>query len=209
MHLQKEGRMKDSGFKKEQSEVLVPILNDLTEMILTLRNAFNRQNQSYLKETKKIQGRLEEDLNLANKEAEGGSADERLVVRMKSILSHLEMIQEAINELIEPLGKQIREGILFSNKGMLQTNFLFDHEAGIFRSLADIFLTENPVLEDYVMDKIDEMSKRCIDFATDHEARLIEGLCQSQAAPVFLAILDSIRTISHHEHEIVKLLLKE
>jgi Na+/phosphate symporter len=209
MHIQKEGQMKDSGFKKEQSEVLVPILNDLTEMILTLRNAFNRQNQSYLKETKNIQSRLEQDLDLANKEAEKVSSDEKMVVRIQSIISHLEMIQEAINELVEPLGKQIREGILFSNKGLLQTNFLFDHEAGIFRSLADIFLTENPVLKDYVMDKIEDMSRRCIDFATDHEARLIEGLCQPQAAPVFLAILDSIRTISHHEHEIVKILGKE
>jgi Na+/phosphate symporter len=201
--------MSDSGFKKDQSEVLVPILNDLTEMILTLRNAFNRQNQSYLKETTEIQTRLEQDLNLAKREAPKIPADEKLVVRMQSILSHLEMIKESINELVEPLGKQIREGILFSNKGIMQTNFLFDHEAGIFRSLADIFLTENPVLESYVMEKVEEMSQKCIDFATDHEARLIEGLCQPQAAPVFLAILDSIRTISHHEHEIVKILHEE
>jgi len=201
--------MTDAGFKKDQSEILVPILNDLTEMILTLRNAFNRQNQSYLKETTKIQKALEQDIGMAKKEAKGLTSNEKLTVRLQSILSHLELIQEAINELVEPLGKQIREGILFSNKGIMQTNFLFDHEAGIFRSVADIFLTENPILRDYVLEKIEEMSQKCMDFATDHEARLIEGLCQPKAAPVFLAILDSIRTVSHHEHEIVKLLQEE
>ncbi|MBN2429130.1 MAG: hypothetical protein JXK94_12410 [Deltaproteobacteria bacterium] len=198
--------MMTSGFKRDQSEILVPILNDLTEMILTLRNAFNRQNQSYLHETTKIQKRLAQDIEVAKKEAVGLSSSEKLVVRLQSILSHMELIQDAINELVDPLKKQIREGILFSNKGMMQTNFLFDHEAGIFRSLADIFLTENPILRDYVLEKIEDMSQKCIDFATDHEARLIEGLCLPQAAPVFLAILDSIRTISHHEHEIVRLL---
>ena len=196
--------MMTSGFKKDQSEILVPILNDLTEMILTLRNAFNRQNQSYLHETAKIQKRLAQDIEVAQKEAKGLSSSEKLVVRLQSILSHMELIQDAINELVDPLKKQIREGILFSNKGMMQTNFLFDHEAGIFRSLADIFLTENPMLRDYVLEKIADMSQKCIDFATDHEARLIEGLCLPQAAPVFLAILDSIRTISHHQYEIVK-----
>lgn len=201
--------MTDSGFKKDQSDILVPILNDLTEMILTLRNAFNRQNQSYLKETVNIQKRLEQDIAMAKKETKGLSADEKVLTRLQSILSHMELIQEAINELVEPLAKQIREGILFSNKGMMQTNFLFDHEAGIFRSMADIFMTENPVLQEYVLEKIEDMSKKCMDFATDHEARLIEGLCQPQAAPVFLAILDSIRTISHHEHDIVILLQKE
>ena len=198
--------MKNSGFKGDQSEILVPILNDLTEMILTLRNAFNRQNQTYLQETTKIQKRLEQDINLAKNEAKGLTFEEKMGVRLQSILSHLELIQEAINELVVPFGKQIREGILFSNKGIMQTNFLFDHEAGIFRSLADIFLTENPILREYVIGKIEEMSQKCIDFGTDHEARLIEGLCQPTAAPVFLAILESIRTISHHEHEIVKLL---
>jgi Na+/phosphate symporter len=198
-----------SGFKKDQSEILLPILNDLTEMILTLRNAFNRQNQSYLQETAKIQKRLAQDIEKAKKEAKGLSSSEKLVARMESILSHMDMVQEAINELIDPLRKQIKEGLLFSNKGIMQTNFLFDHEVGIFRSLADIFVTENPILRDYIFTKIEDMSQKCIDFATDHEARLIEGLCLPQGAPIFLAILDSIRTISHHEHEIVKILLEE
>lgn len=201
--------MANSGFKKGQIEVFVPILNDFTEMILSLRNAFNRQNESYLKETRNLQSQLEKDLSRVRKVVKTLSTDKTTVVRLQSILSHMEMIGDAISELAEPLAKQIREGILFSNKGVMQTNFLFDHEAGLLRSLADIFVTENPVLEDYVVEKIDEISKRCIDFATDHEARLIEGLCTSHAAPVFLSILDGIRTISHHQHEIVNLLRNE
>ena len=132
--------------------------------------------------------------------------DKKKATQLQNILSHVEMMKTEVAKLIDPIREQVAGGILFSDKAISQTNFLFDHEAGIFRSLEDILVTENKVLENYVIGKIDDMHRFCVDFATDHEARLIEGLCQPKAAPIFLAILDSIRTISHHEKEILRIL---
>lgn len=194
----------DSRFKKDQSEILAPILNDLTEMLLALRNAFNRQDTDCLQEVRDIFNHLEKDLETARKMAPDATGGEDRSQRLQSIIAHLCSIREAIHDLVKPFTQLIRDGILFSPKGMMQTNYLFDHEAGIFRSMEDVFVTENNVLEEYVQEKIQDISQKCMDFATDHEARLVEGLCLPQATPVFLAVLDSIRNISRHEQEIIK-----
>jgi Na+/phosphate symporter len=195
--------MTDSGLLKRRSDLLVPVLERLTDMILLARKAFNRQKTSFLDEADQIRGRLGQELEAARNAAQV-DAGER--IHLQNLVSHVEMIKEEISELLEPLRKQIAGGILFSDKAISQTNFLFDHEAGIFRSLEDILVTGNHILVNYVSDKIDDMHRFCTEFATDHEARLIEGLCQPQAAPIFLGILDCVRAVSYHEREIIRLI---
>ena len=200
--------MTDFGLSKNQSDLLVPILENLTEMILLTRKAFNRQKTSFLNDADKIRSRVEEAIESAKadlQKIQGPSDEKTKAAQLQNILAHVEMIKEKVSELFDPVKKQISGGILFSDKAISQTNFLFDHEAGIFRSFEDILVTGNNILVTYVNGKIDDMHRLCIEFATDHEARLIEGLCQPQAAPIFLAILDCIRNISHHEKEIIRL----
>jgi len=198
--------MKDSeSLLKRRSDLLVPVLEKLTDMILLARKAFNRQNISFLDEADQIRSRLGRELETVRTSLQQSQMDVDERIYLQNLLSHVEMIKEEISELQEPLRKQIAGGILFSDKAISQTNFLFDHEAGIFRSLEDILVTGNHILVNYVSNKVDDMHHFCTEFATDHEARLIEGLCQPQAAPIFLAILDCIRDVSYHEKEIIRL----
>jgi len=132
------------------------------------------------------------------------------LIRLSSILSHLEMIVEGISEMLLVLEKQIRGGIPFSRKGIDQTNELFDGQIEILRALEDIFQTDNEVLKKWICHtRGPELSRSCIDFATAHEARLVEGLCLPHAAPVFLMLLDVVRTLTRHEMEVARLLMQE
>ena len=207
--VEKEGTMIESGMAKKRSDLLVPILERLTEMILLTRKAFNRQKAAYLNEAETIRSRVERGIESAKADLQKVAAEtagKSQALHLQNLLAHVEMIKGKVADLVDPVQKQIAGGLLFSDKAISQTNFLFDHEAGIFRSLEDILVTENSILVNYVNGKIDDMARFCIEFATDHEARLIEGLCQPQAAPIFLGILDCIRNISHHQKEILRLL---
>ena len=207
--VEREGTMIESGMAKKRSDLLVPILERLTEMILLTRKAFNRQKAAYLNEAETIRSRVERGIESAKADLQKVAAEtagKSQALQLQNLLAHVEMIKGKVADLVDPVQKQIAGGLLFSDKAISQTNFLFDHEAGIFRSLEDILVTENSILVNYVNGKIDDMARFCIEFATDHEARLIEGLCQPQAAPIFLGILDCIRNISHHQKEILRLL---
>ena len=124
---------------------------------------------------------------------------------LSGLYSHLQVIADNLGALADPIQKKIKNGVLFSDKAVTQTNYLFDTQAGMLRSVLDIVKTDNEFLKRYTETEARNLIQACNNFATEHETRLIEGLCLPQAAPLFLAILDSMRMLARQEAEIVQL----
>jgi Na+/phosphate symporter len=200
---------------KEQLSLFGDVAGNLLMMMETARSAFNRQCRHDLAELERYQAIAREEIALASDRIDAhltrSHKEGRVpLIKLFSVLSHLEMIVDAINEAVPALRKQIREGIPFSRKGIDQANELFDGQIEILRALVDIFKTDSEVLKKWILeDKAPRLSQDCFDFATAHEARMVEGLCLPHAAPVFLALLDTVRNMCRHEMEVAQLLMKE
>lgn len=117
---------------------------------------------------------------------------------MQSLVTRLQVVGETLMALSSPISQKIKGGVLFSDKAVSQVNMLFDHQAGLLRSVMDVLKTDNAFLKRYIQEEGRKLVQSCNDFATEHEARLIEGVCLPQAAPLFLAILDQMRTAGQH-----------
>ena len=199
---------------KKHQEILGTIVDELRIMVGTARNAFNRNSPTDLEELKKIKEGVDRDIKEATSQMEaalpGKSETEKTaLLRLHSILSHLEIMSENIAGMAEPIRKKIQDDVLFTDKAFSQTNYLFNHQTGMMRSLLDIIKTDNDFLKKYVLEEGRVLIQLCLDVATEHETRMIEGLCMPQASPIFLAILDRMRLIWRHVLAIVKLLTKE
>ncbi|MEW6386938.1 MAG: hypothetical protein AB1491_05415 [Thermodesulfobacteriota bacterium] len=184
-------------------EQIGPIFEKLVTMVGVARDAFNRHSQASLESLKKLQGEAGREIKTAMQQIDANlarrSEKERAPgLRALSIINHLEIIGENLGGLADPIAKKIKEGVLFSDKAVSQANYLFDHQSGLLRSLLDVVKTNNEFLKKYVQEEGLKIIQACFDFATEHEARLIEGLCLPQAAPLFLAILDRTRAICQH-----------
>ena len=195
-------------------DLFSPIFTKLEAMVGSARNAFNRHSRQGLEQLKTFQREVVPEITNAIKEVEGTLAkkpvNERAEdLKTQSVLTRLQVIAEMLGGLIDPIDKKIKGGVLFSEKAVSQTNHLFDHQAGILRSLLDILKTDNALLKKFVLDEGKKLIQNCIDFATEHEERMIEGLCLPQAAPLFLTILDNMRTAAQHEVDIVQILSKK
>jgi len=194
-------------------EKFSPIFDKLGAMVGAARDAFNRHSSASLERLKKLSGELVseikhalEDLGvLAVKAPENQRAP---YIRLQSILTRLLVVGETLEGLSTPIAQKIKAGVLFSDKAVAQTNQLLDHEAGILRSILDVLKTDNDFLKRYVLEEGERLVKSCNDFATEHEARLIEGLCQPQAAPLFLALLDRLRTSGQHAVNMAQILIQ-
>jgi Na+/phosphate symporter len=198
----------------KQADILGPIIDKLRMMVGTARNAFNRNSRSDLDEVKRIKEEVDRDIKEATGQMEiaipgKSEAEKAALLRLHSILSHLEIMGENIAGLAEPIRKKIQEEVLFTDKAFSQTNYLFNHQTGMLRSLLDIIKTDNDFLKKYVLEEGRVLIQLCLDVATEHETRLIEGLCLPQASPILLAMLDRMRLIWRHVLAIVKLLSKE
>jgi Na+/phosphate symporter len=180
-------------------------------MMGAARDAFNRHSRASLEELQTLAKAVSQDFQgasaqmkiLIEKNPETGRAG---LVRLAGIFSRLAVIGDNIGGLAQPIEKKIKDGVLFSDKAVTQTNYLFDQHAGMIRSILDIIKTDNSFLKKYLLEEARKLVQACADYATEHEERLIEGLCLPQAAPIFLAILDRFRLMGEHEMEIANLL---
>jgi len=200
-------------FAEEQVAVLGPLVDRLLTMMGAARDAFNRHSRTSLQQLQNLGGEVAQDatamaLELKSLITRKPEAEATVLRRLHSILNRLEIIGENVGGLTDPIQKKIKDGVLFSDKAVAQANFLFDQHLGLIRSVLDITKTDNAFLKKYVAEESRKLVQACADFATEHEDRMIEGLCLPQAAPIFLAMLDRMRTVGEHEMEIAKLLAR-
>jgi Na+/phosphate symporter len=205
--------MKVERFSEQQVALIGPVVDMLLTMMGAARDAFNRHNRPRLQELRSFQTKVAQDVQALGREMKSSIGrkpeDERpSVIQASDILDHLGIIGYNIGGCADPIEQKIRGAILFSDKAVTQANFLFDQQSGMIRSVLDIIKTNNEFLKKYVLEESKKLGQACLTFATEHEERMIEGVCLPQAAPIFLALLDRMRAISQQEVEIANLLAR-
>ena len=200
---------------KEQLGLFSGVVTNLIIMVEKASSGFNRQQLADLDEMVQHQKIVVDEIALLSNLldellAKEQGAGREFSLKLESVLAHIQLMAEDIGEMIPVLRKQIKQGIPFSQRGIAQTNELFEGQLEMLRVLADIFQTDNEVLKTFLrQEKGPSLCQRCIDFATAHEARLVEGLCLPHAAPIFLSLLDAVRNMAQHGMEVAHLLMLE
>lgn len=203
--------MAEEKFFEEAADILAPIFHNLLAMRRSARDAFNRHNRDQLQDLQNLQGTVTRNITEASRQVQSmiarkSEAEQKAFLRLETILRHLGEVNASLGGLADPIQKKIKGGVLFSDKAVTQSNYLFDQHGGMIRSLLDIVKTDNEFLKRYVKSEARNLVQACGDYATEHQDRLIEGLCTPQAAPIFLAILESMRTLGQTEGAIAKVL---
>jgi Na+/phosphate symporter len=199
--------MAQEKFSDEQAAIIAPVIEKLVTMMGAGRDAFNRHSLERLQEMQGLQKAVREEITGAIKQVNNlmalkPAAEQQVWKRLDLLLNRLEAINANLGTLADPIQKKIKGAVLFSNKAVTQTNYLFDQHAGMIRSVLDIAKTDNDFLKGYLKAEGRNLVQTCADYATEHQTRLIEGLCTPQAAPIFLAILDAMRGLGQAEVEI-------
>jgi Na+/phosphate symporter len=132
--------------------------------------------------------------------------NKELIKSLMSIVSSIEMAVTGLDSVLQHVRAKISEGVLFSDKAVGEIRHLFKETLDILKTAGDTLVTRNEVLMKYVVDKCKNLDKIVKSYAEEHEERLIKGLCQAQASPVYLNIMDSIMTVVWHvKQALVKL----
>lgn len=188
-----------------------PIIDQLVDVVNTARKAFIHQRGQLLAQLNNQQDPLCREIGSAMMQMyelskSKTSGERESCLRVHSILTHLRIIAETTCRLEETLQNQIRSGVLFSDKAVSEVCHLFNQQSDILSNLANIIRKDSEDSRHHVMEECKKLAHTCLQFGTEHETRLVEGLCFPQSAPLFLDILDQVQTIAYHEREIGHLL---
>lgn len=188
-----------------------PVVDQLIDVINTAKKAFIHQRGQLLIQLNNQQDPLcrkisSAMLKMSTMATEKSGGEKESCLRLHSILTHLLIIAETTCHLEATLQKQIKDAVLFSDKAISQVSDIFDQQTAILGCLADVIRNADMEARHKALDECKKLGHSCLQYATDHETRLVEGLCFPQSAPLFLAILDQMLAIAHHEREIAFLL---
>ena len=181
------------------------------ESILNLcMDGFLKHKVDLIDEARKVSPAIRTEGNelrkLLSDKAKEPSVDKELIKSLMSIVSSVEMAVTGLESTLQHVRVKISDGLLFSDKAVGEIRHLFKETLDILKTAGDTLVTKNEVLMKYVVDKYKNLDEIVEGYAEGHEDRLIKGLCQPQASPVYLNIMDSIMTVVWHvKQALVKL----
>lgn len=115
-----------------------------------------------------------------------------------SITSHLKKVSDNIENILRCIKVKLEKNTLFSNKALQECKFLFETLQYLLRCIKDSITTGNRVLTEYVMETASTLEESANKFATEHEDRLVKGICRPEASSIYVEILDSLKNMSWH-----------
>ncbi len=186
------------GFAKESKPLasLIDMLQDIQGMLGAVIRGFNQHDLSALKEAEEIgMGIDRKEKELTPLILESIQSDDEIDRKLINFPGYMERMGDNLESILNTTRTKIKEGILFSDKAVNEINDLFEKTTELVNCIKDLLLTHNPVLLNYVIDKGAEYYDLATDYETEHEERLIKGVCLPHSSPIYLDILDSLKEI--------------
>jgi len=191
---------------KSQYQHLIKEMSDLgreTDTCLSLlQGAFINNSLDQLKECReKVAEIRKAEIELAVKVTDAAKQNNSMKQYIL-VPQHILRIAENIESLAEKTAKKVKDNILFSERAVTEITFLLQRLKEIIMSANDLLFCENTILNSYVEESEANLIKNCIEYATQHEERLVEGLCLPVSSSIYITMLDCIRNIAWHAKEI-------
>ena len=185
-------------------ERLSAMVHKIEDVFRIAQVAFNKHKMSEIKKAEALaQDVHDEELDLTSRFFELSVTTSKAKL-YTSIPGHLEKIVDNLEHMLHGIRKKIEERILFTEKVVGEFNELFENIEALLKHLGDLILTGNPLLAQEVERLSYEITNNATEYATQHEDRLIEGLCLPVALSSCIHMLDAIKGISWHAREIAQ-----
>ena len=190
------------GDSKAVLKTLHDSAGEIEDCITMLQTAFNYHNVKPLGECSvKIEGAIKREPQLT-KLISSFVRDNPDMKPYIAVPGHLLRIAENVGKLAEIIERKVKGGILFSERAVIEINFLIQRLVDIIRPTSDVILARNHYLSQYVQESESNLERLAIEYTSSHEERLVEGLCLPVSSSLYIGMLDAIKGIAWHAKEI-------
>ncbi len=183
---------------KDVKKEMYLIMHKALEMVELTEDGFTKSKLSALDQAdelaKEIQTK-EDGLTAMLAKMAAGNPDARALL---TVPSHIEKIATSIKRITENSRSRIKEGMLFSDRAILETGKLFTKAKEVLKKAGEAAVTGSKTTIETTFQEIDAIERMANDFATAHEERLVTGECSPKSSSTYLCILYAFEDMGAH-----------
>ena len=178
-------------------KVLDQLSKDTEKMAAKTFEGLLRHNHKMLQEAEKMgivveQGAKQLTQEVVSAREESKTIDPTVVV---AVSNEMQKIKYSLDKIIGSVHTKVDEGVLFSDKAVVELKDFFSVVLDGLRQVHDLILTGNNVIVDYVVQRVEVYEEIGNKYAEEHQDRLIKGICLPKSSLIYLIILDSLKDI--------------
>lgn len=156
------------------------VIESMKEMVVNLSISFRTHNTQMLTKIKRDSLILEQKIK---------------IVRDEQYIDYIEAARQNLDKVVTAVENKVAGSVLFSETAAKELNTLFEGLITFIDHIKDYLLTGNKVLQKHITGEAEKYARFARDFATKHEERLIQGICQPRSSTVYLDMLSGISGI--------------
>lgn len=189
---------------KDVKKEIYLIMRKALEMVELTEDGFTKNKVSALDHAEELAREIhvkEDALTAALAKMSAADSEARAIL---GVPSHIEKIATSIKRITENSRSRIKEGMLFSDKAILETGKLFTKTKEVLRKAGEAAVSgANATIEGAITESglIERMAS---EYATAHEERLVTGECSPKSSSTYLCILYAFQDMSSHTKEAIK-----
>ncbi len=189
--------MPEQTVKDIKKEIYL-IMHKTQEMLELTEDGFTKNKVSALDQADELakEIHIKEDL-LTGTLAKMASANNEARALL-TVPSHIEKIATCIKRITENSRTRIKEGMLFSDKAILETGKLFTKTKDVLKKAGEAAVTGSKATVESAIAESDVVERMANDFATAHEDRLVTGECSPKSSSIYLCILYAFEDMGGH-----------
>ncbi len=195
--------MADQTVKDLKKEIYMVIHKSL-EMLELTEDGFMKNKLSSLDEADDLANEIhakEDTLTTTLAKMAATNNEARTIL---AVPAHVEKIATSIKRINENSRSRIKEGLLFSDRAILETGKLFVRSKDILKKASEAAVTGSPATFSTVLADSDALERMANDFATAHEERLVTGECSPKSSSTYLCILYAFEDMGAHIKNTIK-----
>lgn len=189
--------MAEQKVKEVKKEIFL-VMHKAQSMLELTEDGFMKNKVASLDQADELAGEIhakEDTLTAMLAQMAATNSDARSIL---TVPAHIEKIATAIKRISENSRSRIKEGMLFSDRAILETGKLFTKSKEILKKSGEAAVTGQPATLEAVLADSDALERMANEYATAHEERLVTGECSPKSSSTYLCILYAFEDIGAH-----------
>lgn len=194
--------MSEQTIKDVKKDIYL-IMHKALEMVELTEDGFTKSKLAALDQADELAREIhakEDTLTSSLAKLASTNSDARAIL---TVPSHIEKIATCIKRITENSRARIKEGMLFSDKAILETGKLFTKTKEVLKKAGEVAVTGSSATMQTVVAESDAIERMANEFATAHEDRLVTGECSPKSSSTYLCILYAFEDMGAHTKDAI------